>query len=71
VEDQPIKPIEFLYPGAGDLAPTKGEKGFILTKGGIPLAGPWDESFCIGWHPFPSRNRDKEESINALMKKPS
>ena len=55
---------EFLYPDAGDPAPTKGAKVNILTIGGISTTGPWDPSFCVGWAPLNTRNQDKEEMVH-------
>jgi len=57
---------EFLYPDAGDPAPTKGAKVNILTIGGISTTGPWDPSFCVGWAPLNSRDRAKEDIVKAV-----
>ena len=53
----------FLYPDAGDEAPTQGAKVNILTIGGISTTGHWDAAFCIGWAPLTGRDTAKEEIV--------
>ena len=52
---------EYLYPAAGDEAPTPGAKVQLLTIGGIHTSGAWDPTFCVGWYPLPKRNPEKEK----------
>jgi len=52
----------YLYPRAGDERPPGGAKVLLLTSGGICVIGQWkDEPWCIGWHPLPGRDREKEK----------
>lgn len=57
---------EFLYPDAGDEAPSKGAKVNVLTIGGISTTSDWDPSFCIGWYPLNNRDRKKEEIVRKV-----
>lgn len=56
---------EWLYPGAGDEVPPRGEKLYLLTKGHVAVTGVWrnDGSF-IAWQHLHKRNKEKESKLN-------
>jgi hypothetical protein len=57
---------EFKYPAAGDELPKPG-LCLILTEGGVCRTGNWQQG-DLGWAGLPSRNREKEERINAVKR---
>lgn len=52
---------EFLYPHAGDARPPMSTKVLLLTRGGVCIAGFWNDNWCMGWLPLPKRNMKKED----------
>lgn len=54
----------FKYPKLGDEKPIGSPKVLLLTKGGICITGPWDDSGAfIGWAPLPHRDHAREDLL--------
>ena len=50
--------------------PNTESKVLLLTTGKVAIVGPWKSGIgVIGWCPLPKRNKEREEEIEACLKK--
>lgn len=58
---------EFRYPALGDGKPGGGESVTLLTTGGVPVSGCWqDDGRYVAWSPQPLRDRAKEQRLREM-----
>lgn len=61
---------EFRYPALGDGKPGGGEQVTLLTTGGVPVSGCWqDDGRYVAWAPTPLRDREKEQRLRDMGKR--
>jgi hypothetical protein len=62
-------PPGWLYPSAGDPAPTSSDKCLLLTRGGVCIVGAWATGAgLLAWSPMPRRDKTKEATIEKEIK---
>lgn len=58
---------DYRYPGLGDGKPGGGAPVTLLTCGGVPVSGVWqDDGRYVAWAPLPERDRAKEQLLRAM-----